>query len=367
MKLTDTDDQRMLRETAERFARKRSPISRVRALRDSGDPKGYTPQIWQTLADLGLVSVHIAESEGGSGLGFADLCILLETSGRQLMPDPFYSTLLLGTSALQLGADDLARRAWLPRIASGDAIVAVATDEPGARYDLSRISTSMPDGTLHGLKTQVLDAQNADLLLIPARDGGGLGLYCVDPQGPGVRIEPQTRIDHRAAARVHLDGAPAIARLDDGDGLKLLTRVADRARIGLAAEALGLAQQAFDLTIEWLKTRVQFDVTIGSFQALQHRAARLFLELALTRSAVLAAAQAVDNDDPDLPRMASLAKARAGQTALQVTEEAVQMHGGIGMTDEHDIGFYLKRARAIDATLGDVAFHANRWAHFGGY
>lgn len=362
MQLILDDDQTMLTGTVRQFVRDRSPVSRARALRDAGDETGFSRAVWREMAALGLTGVHIPERYGGSGMGFFDLCLVIECVGRSLAPEPLLSTVLLGAEALTLGADEGARARWLPKIAGGEAVTAFAFDEDGSRYAVERITTELRGGRLHGVKRDVLDAHVADVLLVSARAPDGIGVYLVDPAECG--ITRQHRLDSRNAGRVVFDGAPVEARVG---GLDLLRTVVDRATIGLCAEMLGAASQVFDSTLEYLKTRSQFGVTIGSFQALQHRAARLFAELALARSAVLAAARSVDDAPDQTALMASLAKARLTGTFLHVCNEAVQLHGGIGMTDECDVGLYLKRARVCAATFGDAAFHRRRWATLRGY
>lgn len=376
MSLTLTDSQELLAKTARAFVEDNSPLRRVRDLRDSQDELGYSPKLWAELAELGFVGVTVPEAYGGSGLGMFDLCQILEAAGRRLMPEPFLSTVLLGAHTLTLGGSARQKERYLPRIASGDALSTLAYQEAGTRYELTSPHTRAvrsPGGyTLTGAKVQVLDAHVAELLIVSAETVSGLRLFCVDAQAPGVRIDRQIRLDGRNAAQVTLDQTPvpedSVLGINANDTAALLRQVTDWAAVGLAAEMYGAASQVFEDTVRYLKERVQFGVAIGSFQALQHRAARLFIELSLTRSAVLGAARVMD-DGPsdDAPKMASLAKARAGETFNQVTKEAVQMHGGIGVTDEHHVGFYLKRARAADATLGDSAFHRERWATLSGY
>ncbi len=358
MQLIHDEEQTLLADMVRQVVRDKSPVSRLRE--PAAD--GFSWTLWKELAGLGLVGVALPERYGGMGLGFFDLCVVLSGLGRNLAPEPFMSTVLLGAQALLLGTDDAARAQWLPRITAGDAIVALAFDEVGSRYDTSRITTSLEGDLLRGEKRDVLDGQVADALLVSARTPDGLGLFLVDPAA--CEITPRVRIDGRNAATVRLDGVPVQARIGDG---ALLQTVLDRATVGLCAEMLGAAQKAFDDTLDYLKTRTQFGTTIGSFQALQHRAARLFAELALARSALLAAARTVDEDPDHVPMMASLAKATLDETFHHVANEAIQMHGGIGMTAECDIGFYLKRARVCAATFGDAAWHRRRWATLSGY
>lgn len=378
MDLALTDEQRFLAENAERLFAERSPAARVRALR--GDPVGFDWGLWREMAELGWVGCHVPEAHGGTGLGFFELCLLLEAAGRTLVPEPLFTAAVLGAETLQLAGTNAQQARWLPRIASGEAVVTLAHQERGSRHDPFRITTRAErtgDGfALAGEKAQVPDGHVAHAFVVPVRTRGeasdrdGIGLALVPAGAPGLDVTRQTRIDGRGAALIRFDGVrvgeDAFLGPPDGGG-DVLGRVLDRAAVALSAEMLGGASQAFDTTLAYLETRKQFGVPIGSFQALQHRAARMFVELELARSSVLAAARAVDEGAEEVARLASLAKARASETFVHVTNEAVQMHGGIGVTDEHDIGLYLKRARACDATFGDAPWHRRRWATLAGY
>ena len=376
MQLVLSEDQELLAKTALDFAREHSPVSRVRALRDGSDPTGFSRALWKQMAELGWVGILIPESHGGAGMGLADLAVVLEALGRTLAPEPFLSTVLLGAQAIALGGSEAQRQAWLPRVAAGDALLTLAWQEARSRYDLRRVAAtaeSEGDGwRLAGEKIQVLDAHVADAFIVSARTGAGaeLGLFLVPAGAPGLSITRQTRIDARNAGLVRLEGVRVgrDARLGGTeDGAALLERVIDRATAGLCAEMLGGMSQVFDDTLQYLKTRVQFGVPIGSFQALKHRAAKLFMEIELARSAVMAAVRAADEGDADLPALVSLAKARCSDAFVLAANEGVQMHGGVGMTDEYDLGFYMKRARVAEMTFGDAAWHRARWARLHGY
>jgi alkylation response protein AidB-like acyl-CoA dehydrogenase len=332
------------------------------------------------MAKLGWTGILIPEEYGGASLGLADLAVVLEALGRNLAPEPFLSTVLLGGQLIaQAGSSDQ-KQTWLPGIASGEKILTVAYQEARSRYDLHRVTTQASaegdDWRLSGEKIQVLDGQNADAFIASARTAGGQGdqdgitLFLITPDTPGLTIRPQTRVDSRAAALVNLDGVKVGATSivgTPGQGLPTLSHIVDRATVGLCAEMLGGMSQIFDDTLEYLKTREQFGVVIGSFQALKHRAAKVFMEIELCRSSVMAAANAADDGDVDLALLVSLAKARCSDAFTLATNEGVQMHAGIGMTDEHDAGFYLKRARAAEMTFGDAAWHRDRWARLRGY
>ena len=374
MQLVLSEDQEFIAKTAEDFVAEKSPISRVRELRDSADAVGFSRELWKEMADLGWAGIPFAEELGGADLGMAEFVTVLEALGRTLAPEPFLSTVLLAGQALRLGGSESQQKDWLPGLIAGEKILAVAYQERNSRYDLAAVETKAePDGDgflLSGEKIQVLDGHVADAIILSARTAGGVSLFLVPKSAPGVEITRQSRVDCRNAAIVKLEGV-SVAKSDlvggIGAGGDLLEQVVDLATVGLCAEMLGGMSEALDQTLEHLKTRVQFDVPIGSFQALKHRAADMFIEVELCRSAVMAAARAVDEEREDVRKLISLAKARCSEAFVLITNEAVQMFGGVGMTDEYDIGFYMKRARAAEMTFGDAAWHRDRWARLSGY
>jgi alkylation response protein AidB-like acyl-CoA dehydrogenase len=380
MQLILTEDQELLAKTAADFVAENSPVARVRALRDASDPDGFSRALWKQMAELGWVGIPFPESLGGAGMGLSELAVVLEELGRNLAPEPFLSTVLLAGGVLQLAGSEAQQKRWLEPAVQGDAILALAQQERGSRFDLHRVATRAEAAgggfRLTGEKIAVLDGASADALIVVARTAGaeddrrGISLFLVPASAPGLRIERQSRVDSRGAALVHLQGCQVAADAlvgALGEGLPVLEAAADRATVGLCAEMFGSMSQAFERTLDYLKHRIQFGVPIGSFQALKHRAAELFIQIELCRSAVMAAARAVDAGSADAPALVSLAKARCSDAAIQVANEAIQMHGGIGMTDEHEIGFYLKRARVAELTLGDGAWHRARWARLAGY
>ena len=380
MNLALSEDQELIARSAADFAREKSPVARVRELRDARDPTGFSRALWKQMAELGWVGIPFPESHGGAGLGYAELALVMEELGRTLAPEPFLSTVLLAGQALLLSGDAEKCRAWLPKVAAGDAVLALAYQERQGRYDLAAVETRAEPGAdgylLRGEKVQVLDAQSADALIVAARSSGaprdaaGITLFLVPSGAQGLTITRQTRVDSRAAARVELAGVRVAARDAIGAlgaGHALLSQAVDRATLGLCAEMLGGMSQTLALTLEHLKTRQQFGVPIGSFQALKHRAADVFIEVELCKSVVMAAARAADEQAPDLAKSVSLAKARCSDAWILAANEGVQMFGGVGMTDEYDIGLYLKRARAAELSFGDSAFHRARWAKLSGY
>jgi len=380
MSLVLGEDQELLAKTAADFVAERSPLSRVRALRDADDALGFSPALWKEMAELGWVGIPFPEEYGGAGLGQAELAVVLEALGRALAPEPFLATVLLGAQAILRGGTEVQRRAWLPRVCAGEAFLALAFEERAGAGDAGFVATAAsadgPGFRLEGEKAPVLDGMAAHAFVVVARSAGaprdrdGLSLILVPADARGLEVERLRRVDSRGAAALRLRGVrvgPDALLGAAGGGRAVLEPVLDGATAGLCAEMLGSAAEALERTLHYLKHRVQFGVPIGSFQALKHRAAQLFIELELCRSSVLAAVRALDAGAEDAPALVSLAKARASETAMLVANEAVQMHGGIGMTDEHEIGFFLKRARVAALTLGDAAAHRDRWARLRGY
>ena len=379
MSLILTEEQELLQNTAREFVRENTPVKHLRALRDASDPVGFSKPIWKQMAELGWAGIIYPESYGGSGFGYAELGVLLEELGRTLTPEPFLSTVVLGGGCILLGGTEEQKKAVLPAISSGDSVLALAHQEQGRFHPYAVAAKAEKGGSqfrLSGSKTFVLDGHVASHLVVVARtsgaagDRGGLSLFLVPSTSQGLAVERTIMVDSRNAAQVRLEGVtvPESALIGQLDrGADLLDPVFDRGAIALSAQLLGVLSEAFERTVAYLKTRVQFDVPIGSFQALKHRAAQMFCEVELSRSIVLDALRAVDENREDVPKLASAAKARTSDTAGLVTREAIQMHGGIGMTDEEEIGFFLKRARAAELTLGDGYYHRDRFARLSGY
>ena len=380
MSLVLNEDQVILKQSAADFVKKESPVSRVRKLRDERDPDGFSRVLWRKMAELGWQGMLIPEEYGGLSMGYVDLACVLEECGRNLVPEPLLATVALGANAVLLGGSEQQKRDVLPRIADGSLVMTLAYQEKGSRYDLAKIACRAErrgNGyVLSGEKTLVLDGHVADLLVIAARTAGvpgdarGVSLFLVPRGSPGLETRRQEAVHLRNVAWVAMRDVevPVSALLGaEGAGLETLEAVVDRATAALCAEMLGGMQAAFEMTLDYLKTRKQFGVLIGTFQALKHRAARMFVEIELARSAVMGACDALDRGASDARALVSAAKARCSDAGMLVGYEGVQLHGGIGMTDEHDIGFYLKRARGNEITFGDAAFHRDRFARAGGY
>ena len=382
MSLVLSEDQQLLKDSAKAFVDQNAPVSVLRGLRDSKDAQGYDQNLWRQMLELGWAGMAIPEAYGGFEFGYGGLGVVLEESGRTLVSSPLIATVLLGASAINELGSDAQKSEFLSQVVSGELLLALAIDEK-PHHRPCRIETSAVKSgegyVLNGCKTFVLDGHIANKLVVVARTAGaiddeaGLSVFLVDAAAEGVSINRSWMVDSRNSAMLSLNdvkvGADALLGAE-GDAYTSLTRVLDIGRIGVAAEMLGSMQQAFEITLDYLKQREQFGVLIGSFQGLQHRAAEMYSEIELCKSAVRAALAALDDadkTDADIAEFASIAKAKLSEVATLVSNEAVQMHGGIGMTDEYDIGFYMKRARVAAAFLGDALFHRERYASLNGF
>lgn len=372
-----TAPQDMLARTAAELISKHGGVDRQRKLRDDGDELAYSPAVWAEMADLGWLGIPFAEDHGGLGMGMAETVLITEAMGRGLAPEPFVSAVVFGGGLIADAGTAEQRAAWLAPLIDGEKRLAPALLEAGSRYGLDRVETRAQSNgagwSLSGEKVQVVGGVGADGFLIAARTEGGddgLTLFLVPAAADRLEVVAQKRVDSRNSAIVRLHGVQVGAGDvlgDVGSGLEPLGRVVDRATVAVCGEMLGVMTEAFERTIEYLKSRSQFGVLIGTFQALKHRAAKMFIEIELSRSTVMAAARALDAGDSDAELQVSNAKARCSDALILVTNEALQMHGGIGMTDEHDIGLFIKRARALEFAFGDAAFHRQRFARLRGF
>ena len=350
------DEQVMLRDMAREWADNESPVTAFRKLRAAAPQQGFDPEAWKTVGEMGWAGVVVPEEHGGSAFGYLSMGLVVEQLGRNLAATPLASVAPAAT-AIAMGADEGAKSQWLPKIAAGEVVATLAVDE-GPVHDPSKIATSVADGKLTGTKAFVAEGDSAQLFVVAAIDG----LYLVAGE-EGVTRSTRKMADSRSHADVRLDNAPAIKL----GGPELTQAIVDRATALLCAEMLGMAESAFHQTNDYLKTRVQFGQPLSTFQALQHRMAKMFTELELMRSAVEAALEAVDANRSDLDQAVSLAKAIASDTLKLVSREMIQLHGGIGMTDEHDAGFYIKRSAVLEAMWGNAAYHRERFARINGY
>ena len=372
MPLTLTEDQQLLRDSASGFLADKAPVAHLRALRDAKDATGFSRELWRESAAMGFAGLLIGEAQGGSGLGFAEAIVVMEEIGRNLSPSPLLATGIVAATALK-SAGGARALALLTEIAAGEKLVSLCVDEHGkhapAKIELS-VKRSGNGFVLDGAKTFVVDGHVADVLIVAAKSDGGLTLFLVDRSAKDVFVERTTMVDAHNAARITFDGvevdADAVLGEIDG-GQKILDAALDAGRIAVAAELLGCADEAFSRTVAYLKERKQFGRLIGEFQSLQHRAAHLFSELEITRAAITKAAQTLDATPDKASTVVAMAKARACTTGDLAVREAVQMHGGMGMTDAIDIGLFMKRARVLQELFGDANFHTDRLAAMRGY
>ncbi|MFU8814489.1 MAG: acyl-CoA dehydrogenase family protein [Pseudomonadales bacterium] len=375
------EEQTMLKDSARDFCSSNAPIAQLRQLRDADDPDAFDRATWKSMVDLGWAGIPWPEEFGGLAFGYKGLGVVTEEAGRTLTASPLFASVWVGGTAINVGGSDSQKSELLPAIAAGELLVALALEESHRHnpYGIAATAAAGADGfVLNGAKTFVLDGNSADKLIVAARTSGnpgdrdGITLFLVDRAAAGVTVKRTKMTDSRNAANIDFSDV-AVAKQDVlgtlHQGADVLDATLDIARIGLAAEMLGSLQECFERTIAYLKEREQFGVPIGSFQALKHRAADMFCEVELSKSCVLEALTALDEgrDGKEIAKLASLAKAKVGETFNRVSREGIQMHGGIGMTDEFDIGFFLKRAAVAEQTFGDVNFHRNRYGELEGY
>ncbi len=379
MPLYHTEDQAMLADTVTGFMADEGGIKQqLRHYRDMGCQDGFGHALWKQFAEMGLTGMLASEADGGLAMGHVEAGIVLREIGRNLTPSPFLTTSVMGVTALSGGSDDLRSR-WLPGVIAGDAVLAIAIDE-SPKHRPERIAARAEKAgngfRLSGNKAFVVQGASADAIIVAARTSGndtdadGVTLFAVPKDASGVTHENLRLVDSAMASNikfdsVELDGDCVIGEVDGSRAL--LNKVLAAGRIGSAAELTGVGHGAFDITTAYLKTRKQFGKLIGEFQALQHRAAHLYSELEIASAAVIKAQQLLDGDSQKAELMVSVAKAKAARTCNLAVREGVQMHGGVGMTDEYDIGLYMKRDRSLTEFMGDQYYHAERVAQLSGY
>ena len=374
-----SEEQTMIRDQAVAWVRDDSPVTQFRAMRDSGTPLGFFPETWDAMVNLGWPGMLIPEAYGGSGLGYLTFGVVLEQLGRHLTASPLFASALVGASAV-IQAGNEAQKTWiLPKVADGSAIVSLALEE-GARHspENTALTVKRSDSgyVLSGEKTFVMEGMAASHFVVVGRSAGsigslgGLSLFLVEASAEGLTRSRLATMDARGYANLSFDDVAVREDAlvgEEGSAASHLGLILDIARAGLAMEMLGTAGYAFEMTLDYLKTRKQFGQVIGSFQALGHRAASLYTEMELARSCVEAALQALDSGSEDRESLVALSKAKAGAFLHDMSNQLIQIHGGIGMTDEFDAGFYLKRARVLEIAYGGVAYHKDRYATLVGF
>jgi acyl-CoA dehydrogenase len=379
MALILNEEQQSLKDIASEFLQSNAPVTHFREIRDTQNELGYDESLWMEMVNLGWSGILIPEEYGGFDFGMVGMGSILEEAGKTLTPSPLFSTGVLGASLLTLGGNDSQKQTYLPQIVDGTLTTALALEESNRHAPYSIDTQAKKNGDqfiISGCKNFVIDGHSSNLLIVAARtegsvnDESGITLFLVNSDSQGVEITKTSMVDSRNAANIKFSDVTVSSDNilgEENNGASLLEVVLDRAQIAISAEMLGNASQAFNLTLEYLKERKQFGTVIGTFQALQHRAAEMYSELELTKSSVIAACNAVDENSNDLRRMASLAKFKSGETNHLITNEAVQMHGGVGVTDEYDVGLFMKRARVTEQIFGNSEYHIDRYATLSDY
>ncbi|MDA8890171.1 acyl-CoA dehydrogenase family protein [Gammaproteobacteria bacterium] len=379
MKLILNEEQQFLKDTAKNFAEERTPINHFRSLRDNKDNLLWDKNTWKEMVNLGWSGILIPAEYGGSNFGLAGISVILQECGKTLTPSPLFATGVLGAYAISQYGTEEQKKKYLPQIVNGEITTAIAIDESSHHNPLNiNMPAVLKDNSyiLNGKKVFVVDGASADLLIVVARTSGktgdstGLTLFLVENNQPSINVVKLDMADSRNYANITFSDITVQKENILGDveaGGEAIENILDIGRIAISAEMLGNTEAAFESTISYLKERKQFGVLIGTFQALQHRAAEMFCEIELTKSSIMAAMQGADNNSNELQRLASLAKTMAGETLHLVSNEAIQMHGGIGVTDEYDLGFYLKRSRVVEQIFGCSKFHTERYANISGF
>tara|TARA_B100000035_G_scaffold100505_1_gene85203 strand:- start:274 stop:1413 length:1140 start_codon:yes stop_codon:yes gene_type:complete len=379
MKLVLTEEEQFLKDTAKNFADERSPITHFRALRDNNDPLLWDKDLWGEMTKLGWPGILIPEEYGGSNFGVTGISVILNECAKTLTPSPLFATGVIGAYSITNYGTEKQKEFYLPKIVNGELTTALAIDESSHHNPADTEIIAKKEGSsfiINGKKTFVIDGASADLIILLARTSGikgdmtGLTLFLVNANSNGVDRIKLDMADSRNYANINFKNV----EISDSDilgdletGGETIENILDIGRIAMASEMLGNAEAAFETTLDYLKQRKQFGALIGSFQALQHRAAEMFCEIELTKSSVMGAMKAADEGSNELQRLSSLAKTMAGETLHLVSNEAVQMHGGIGVTDEYDIGFFLKRARVAEQIFGSSKYHTERYANLSGF
>ena len=364
-----SEDQELLRDTARKFLDSECPTTFVRKM--MADETAHSTELWKKIAQLGWLGIIVPEEYGGSGGNFLDLVVILEEMGKSLLPGPFFATVLLGSTAVLAGGSAAQKAALLPTVAAGNLLLTLAVAEPSGRYDAAGVTLAATskgsDFVLSGEKLFVQDAHVADQLVVAARTGqgsspqDGITLFLVDAKAPGVRISQLKTVDmtrrqcHVAFQDVAVAGAQVLGEV--GKGWPIVRRVLDQAMAGLCVEVVGTAQKALDIAVAYAKERVQFGKPIGSFQAVKHKCVDMMVQVENARSLTYYAAWTVDENVPEVGQAVPMAKAYCSDMAKTVTSEAIQVHGGIGFTWEHDMHLFYRRGLAAEAAFGSAPVH----------
>lgn len=376
MDFSYSDEQQMLQESVQKFVQKNYDFDTRKKIIAS--ETGFSEENWKLFAELGWLTVPFSESDGGFGGRAVDLMVMMEEFGKAMLVEPFLPTAVLCGGLISALGTEQQKADLLAKIMGGELQLALAYAEANSRFNLANVTTTATsegdDIVINGTKIFVLNGRDANLLLVTARESGadidnhGVSVFLVDRNAEGVSMRPYPTVDGRQAAQIQFNNVtvPASARIGaaGGETVRGLSQVIDQATVAVCAEAVGALESLLQKTVEYSKTRKQFGVPIGSFQALQHRMADMFIECQLARSIVLRAAMKLDSNDTEQEKAkaVSAAKCRVGQAIKKVSQEAIQIHGGIGMTDELDVAHLFKRVSAIDLLFGNEDYHAERFA-----
>ena len=368
-----TEDQKMIKSTARDFVKKELPLERMRKMRE--DDIGYDKATWKQMGELGWLGISLPESVGGFGGTFVDAALIIEQLGKTLVSEPYVASAVVAAHTLLAAGSDDQHQRWLAPMVMGDTSLALASAEADSRFDVGFIATRAEksgDGfAIRGNKVWVDNGHAADQILVSARTGGadgdmdGLSLFVVEPGDEGVTVKSVKTMDGRRAAMLELDATLPADRLvgELGAAGPVLERAMDLGAAAACSEGYAVMKVCLAMTVEYLKTREQFGAKIGTFQALQHRAVDMFIETELAHSMAIMASIKVDEDDVvERRRAISAAKAQLATSGKFVTQQAIQLHGGIGVTDEHDIGLYFKRMQVLSSQFGDLQHHVERYA-----
>jgi len=368
----------MLEDSAAEFMKTEAPVAHLREFRDKNCKDGFSHGLWEQFGEMGFNGIMASEEDGGLGLGLKEAGIIMKEIGKNLSPSPFLTTAVAGVEALNSGSKVMRDR-WLPGIIEGKTVLGLAIDESSKHRPEAIAMKAKRSGNgfqLNGKKQFVIHGASADMLIVAARTAGAVGeddgitLFAVEKDTAGMDMDSVRLVDSAVAAHVTFDNVELTADAVIGEvdqGKEVLDRLLNAGRIGSAAEMVGVGTGAMDITLNYLKERKQFGQLIGEFQGLQHRAAHLYSEMEIADAIVRKAAEAADAGADSAELFISAAKAKVGAACNLAAREGVQMHGGVGMTDEYDIGLYMKRDRALSEFFGDARYHANRVAQIYGY
>ncbi|MEE2704529.1 MAG: acyl-CoA dehydrogenase family protein [Pseudomonadota bacterium] len=379
MKNIENEELAILRDSVRNFLTTNAPVDQLRRIRDENNPDNFCRKTWQEMADLGLLGVLIPEEFNGVDMGYTAAGLISEEMGRTLTASPFLSTAIVGASAINIFGSENQKKTFLKKISEGKLIFSLAIDE-SLKHSPNLVTTKAERWNngfkISGSKNFVIDGSVADYFICSARTSGddnsteGITLFIIPSGLKGISINKSNSIDSRNISNITFDNVEINSDsilLEIDKGFTALEKILDIGRACIASEMMGISEECLNRTINYIVERKQFGVSVGSFQGIQHRVSHLFSEIEVTKSLVKKTLRLLDNKDDNTALMVAAAKSKSGEICQLASQEAIQMHGGVGMTDEYDIGFFLKRSRVADAFLGNSKFHINQFAVLRGY